>query len=175
MSARSRVIEKTGHASRIKTGSRRAGSCVPMGSLTTPTEFLRPTMVPDERLHLTQRTELHTVHYLTQVCGRCSRSVLRWDKFLRPQTTFLEFSPATAWARVITTNSRDCHAVLRCFLWHGRPECPTFAIIAKCVSDHGHQHLSANASRFQSQPSGSSPVYKSAARVDPPEHQEPMS
>ncbi len=35
--------EKTDHTSRIKTGSRRAASCLPMGSLTTPMEFLRPT------------------------------------------------------------------------------------------------------------------------------------
>jgi hypothetical protein len=36
-------IEKTGHASHIKTGPRRAASCVPMSSLTTPIEFLCPT------------------------------------------------------------------------------------------------------------------------------------
>jgi hypothetical protein len=36
-------IKKTGQASHIKTGTRRAASSVPMGSLTIPMEFLRPT------------------------------------------------------------------------------------------------------------------------------------
>ena len=41
------AIEKNRQASHSKPGPRRAASCVPMGSLTIPMEFLRPTIGQD--------------------------------------------------------------------------------------------------------------------------------
>ena len=44
------AIEKNRQASHIKPGPRRVTPCVPMGSLTIPMEFLRPTTVRREYL-----------------------------------------------------------------------------------------------------------------------------
>jgi hypothetical protein len=68
-------------------------------------------MAPDKCLDLSQRPELHAFHRLAQVCGCPCCSTARENRFRPFHATILEFSPAAAWAGVVTANSREFHAV----------------------------------------------------------------
>ena len=55
-------IEKTDQASHIKTGFRPGASCVPMGELTTPMEFLHPGILFAIVEQTVTRPRLHNIH-----------------------------------------------------------------------------------------------------------------